>query len=134
MKALKCLIAASAVLLAGTTALAADKPTRMQKNEARLEKLLEGRTAGEPVSCISAYQADKLQVIDGVAMVYGTGDTIWVAKPSNPQSMRWDDIMVVNRTGGQLCNTDIIRTVDRMSGFTTGVVFMDKFVPYRKQD
>ena len=42
--------------------------------------------------------------------------------------------MVVKRTGGQLCNTDIIRTVDRMSGFTTGVVFMSKFTPYTKQD
>jgi hypothetical protein len=134
MKTVKSLIAATALLVAGTAAHAADKPTRAEKNEARLEKLLEGRTAGEPVSCISAYQSDKLQVIEGVAMVYGSGDTIYVARPSDPRSLRWDDVMVVKRTGSQLCNTDIMRTVDRMSGFTTGVVFMDKFVPYKRQD
>ena len=133
MNTIKPLIAA-ALLLAGTTALAADKPTRAEKNEAKLAELLKGRTAGEPVSCISAYQSDKLEVIEGVAMVYGSGDTIYVARPSNPQSLRWNDVIVINRTGGQLCNTDIVRTVDRLGGFTTGVLFMDKFVPYKKQD
>lgn len=128
------LIAAALLLVAGATALAADKPGRAEKNEARLAKLLEGRTAGTPVNCIPAFQADELEVLDGVAMVYGRGETLYVARPKDPKSLRWDDVIVVNRVGGQLCNTDIVRTVDRMSGFTTGVVFLDKFVPYKKQD
>jgi hypothetical protein len=128
------LIAAAVLLIAGATAPAADKPSRAEKNEARLAELLKDRTAGKPVSCIPAFEADKLEVIEGVAMVYGRGKTLYVARPSNPQSMRWDDVVVINRTGGQLCHTDIIRTVDRMSGFTTGVLFLDKFVPYKKQN
>ena len=96
--------------------------------------MLEGRTAGEPVSCIPAFQANDLQTFEGVAMVYGRGDTLYVSRPSNPQSLRWDDVIVIKRHGGQLCNTDIIRTVDRMSGFTTGALFLEKFVPYKKQD
>jgi hypothetical protein len=128
------LIAVAVLLVAGAATLAADKPGRAEKNEARLTELLKGRTAGTPVSCIPAFQADQFEVIEGVAMVYGRGQTLYVARPSNPQSMRWDDVVVIKRSGGQLCHTDIIRTVDRMSGFTTGVLFLDKFVPYKKQD
>ena len=134
MNIIKPLIAAAALLIAGGTVQSADKPTRTEKNEARLAEMLKNRTAGTPVSCISAYQADKLEVIEGVAMVYGSGDTIYVSRPADPRSLNWNDVVVIKRTGGQLCNTDIIRTVDRMSGFTTGVLFMDKFVPYKKQD
>lgn len=134
MNSLKPLIATAVLLIAGATALAADKPARAEKNEARLAKLLEGRTAGMPVTCISSFHADKLEVIEGVAMVYGSGDTLYVARPTDPKSLRWDDVIVINRFGGQLCNTDFVRTVDRMSGFTTGVLFVDKFVPYTKKD
>jgi hypothetical protein len=127
-------IAAAALVFTGATAYSADKPTKAEKNEARLAELLKGRAAGEPTACISEFKSSRVEVIEGVAMVYGTGKTIYVAKPDRLNDMQWDDIMVVKRTGGQLCNTDIIRTVDRMSGFTTGVVFMSKFVPYTKQD
>jgi hypothetical protein len=127
------MIAAAVFALTGATAHSADKPTRAEKNEARLAEMLKGRKAGEPVSCIPEFQSSRMEVIEGVAMVYGMGKTIYVAKPDRPESWQWGDIMVVKRTGGQLCNTDIIHTVDRMSGFTTGVVFMSKFVPYTKQ-
>lgn len=133
MNTLKPLIAAAVLLFAGTTALAADKQTRAEKNEAKLAKLLEGRTAGTPVSCIPAFKSDELEVIEGVAMVYGRGDTLYVARPTDPQSLRWNDVIVINRFGGQLCHTDIIRTVDRSSGFMTGVLFLKEFVPYKKQ-
>lgn len=135
MTTVKPLIAAALLLVAGTTAQAADKkPTRAEKNEARFAELLKGRTAGKPVSCLPSFQTNDLEVIDGVAMVYGKGDTIYVARPTNPQSLRWDDVVVINRVGGQLCHTDIIRTVDRMNGFTTGVVILEPFVPYKKQE
>ncbi len=135
MNTRKLMIVAAVMALAGATAESADrKQTRAEKNEARLAKLIEGRTAGTPVSCIPAFKSDKLEVIDGVAMVYGDGDTIYVGKPSDPRSLRRDDVIVINRFGGQLCHTDIIRTVDRMSGFTTGALFLEQFVPYKKQD
>lgn len=134
MKASRLMIAAAVFAMAAATAPAADKPTRQEKNEARMAELLKGRVAGEPVSCIPDFQASRVEMIEGQGMVYGSGKTIYVAKPDHMHSMQWDDIMVVTRTGGLLCNTDIVRTMDRMTGFTTGVVFMGKFVPYRKPD
>ena len=79
MNTLGPLIATALLLFAGSSAFAADKPTRAEKNEAKLAELLKGRVAGEPVTCIPTFQADELQVIDGLAMVYGKGDTLYVA-------------------------------------------------------
>lgn len=134
MKSSRLMIAAAVLVFAAAAAYPADKPTRVQKSEARLAELLKGRTAGEPVSCIPEFQSSRVEVLEGVAMVYGLGKVVYVAKPEPPDSMQWDDIIVVKRNAGMLCNTDIVRTVDRMSGFTTGVVFLSKFVPYTKAD
>ncbi|RYZ68435.1 MAG: hypothetical protein EOP08_00590 [Proteobacteria bacterium] len=132
MNILKTLIVSVLVVAASTAGAADKKTTRQQKNEAILAKMLEGRVAGEPMTCIPGFPTSDSQVIEGVAMVYRFGDTIYVAKPKDPQMLRRDDVMIINRFGGQFCNTDVIRTVDRMSGFLTGVVFLEQFVPYRK--
>jgi len=107
--------------------------TAAQKGEAELAKMLEGRVAGKPQSCISAILSNSLRIIDETAMVYEAGKTIYVARPENPRSLDTDDVLVIDRMGGQLCKQDIIRTVDRSSGFMTGVVFLGDFVPYTKE-
>lgn len=129
MKSPALILVAAALAFTGTS-LAADHP----ENEARLATLLEGRVAGEPVTCIPAFRTDRLQVIEKVALVYTAGDVIYVARPDDPSVLGHNDVIVINRFGSQLCNTDIIRTVDRHGGFNTGVVFLEKFVPYRKAE
>lgn len=125
------LILAAAALACTGTLLAADV---QEDNEARLARMLEGRVAEEPVTCIAAFRSDRLQVLEKVALVYDAGDLIYVARPDSPDMLGRDDVVVINRFGGQLCHTDIIRTVDRQGGYHTGVVFLDKFVPYRKSE
>lgn len=100
--------------------------------EARLAQMLEGRSAGEPRSCIPVTVSNRLQIIDQTAIVYDAGNTIYVARPERPGSLRDEDILVVERYGGQLCKHDVIRTLDRSFGFTTGIIFLGDFVPYRK--
>ncbi|WP_066560032.1 hypothetical protein [Croceicoccus bisphenolivorans] len=102
-----------------------------ERGEARLAEMLAGRTAGEPQSCIAAFADNRLTVIDETAVVYDAGNTIYVARPDNPRSLDTQDVLVIERTGGQLCKQDFVRTVDRTLGFTTGVVFLGDFVPYR---
>src|SRR5690606_9281200 len=106
--------------------------TRQEREEARLAKLLEGRVPGKPESCITALSDSRLQFYDRTAVVYDAGDTIWVSRPTDPRSLATRDVVVIGRTGSQLCKQDIIRTVDRTSGITTGVVFLEDFVPYRR--
>lgn len=134
MNTSKLILAAAMFALGGAAAHSADKvDKKTEKNQARLAQMLEGRTAGEPVSCIPLVQSNRLEVIEGVALVYNSGDTIYVAKPKDPTMLGRDDIMVIDRFGSQLCDTDIVRTVDRNGGYFTGVVFLNKFVPYKKQ-
>ena len=103
-----------------------------ERAEVRLARVLEGRVPGEPRSCISAFESSRLQILDRTAVAYDAGGTIWVPRPDNPNSLDSRDIVVIRRTGGQLCKQDLIRTVDRTGHFTTGAVFLGDFVPYRR--
>jgi hypothetical protein len=130
MKALATILAGAALALSGATAASAQ--TLAEKGEARLAKMLEGRSAGEPVSCISAMRGNKLQVIEYVGLVYESGDTVYVARPSDPRSLGRNDVVIIDRFGSQLCKQDVVRTVDRHNGFISGVVFLSDFVPYKR--
>ena len=121
--------AASALALATTTPVQAQ--SRQDKGEERLAELIEGRVAGEPKSCITAFRSNDIRVIPYVGVVYERGDTVWVARAVHPRSLRDDDVPVFERFGSSLCATDVIRTVDRYQPhFTTGSVFLEDFVPY----
>ena len=128
MKTLAMILAGAA--LASTAAVSAKTP---EENEAKLARMLEGRTAGEPVSCISAMNSNRIEVIEDVGIVYDAGGTIYVARPTDPRQLGRDDVVVIDRHSSQLCHNDVIRTVDRHQGFTTGAVFLEKFVPYTKE-
>lgn len=130
MKTLATILAGTALAFAATTTAVAQ--TLAERGEARLAKMLEGRTAGEPVSCINAMRDNRLSVIEHVGVVYDAGDTIYVARPSNPRSLGSMDVPVIRRFGSQLCKQDLTRTIDRHNGHVSGVVFLSDFVPYTK--
>ncbi len=129
MKTLTTLLTGAALALAGTTAASAGNA---EENEAKLARMLEGRTAGEPVNCISALRSNRIEVIEHVGIVYDAGSTIYVARPTDARQLGRNDVVVIERFGGQLCTNDVIRTVDRYQGYTTGAVFLEEFVPYTK--
>ncbi|MBO9579460.1 MAG: hypothetical protein J7498_01035 [Sphingobium sp.] len=123
---------AAAALATAAGALAASNETNA-KGEAKIAKLIAGRTAGTPVSCIPAvFNGQNMQVIDSTAIVYDAGSTIYVARPDDPKSLDSDNILIIDRFGSQICKQDVIRTVDRYSGFMTGAVFLGDFTPYKK--
>ena len=122
-------LATGAALLAGTAAEAKPKLT----GEQQLAKVLEGRVAGTPVSCISLMNSREQRVIDKTAIVFGNGSTIYVNRPTNARDLDRDDIMVTDIRGtSQLCDVDIMRTRDRSNFFYTGFVGLQEFVPYRR--
>ncbi|MBO9602082.1 MAG: hypothetical protein J7496_06200 [Novosphingobium sp.] len=121
-------LALSALALGGATAVQAK-----QTGDEKLAKLLDGRVAGQPKSCIYTGRTDGMQVIEKTAIVYKDGDTIWVNRTAHPENLDRDDILVINRfSGSQLCKLDQVTTIDQGSGFFTGVVFLQDFVPYKK--
>ncbi len=121
---------AGAAALGAPSVMAKDKPT----GEEKLQKMLEGRVAGEPVRCIREKANRRMRTINDTAYVYGSGNTIYVQRTQRPESIDDDDILVIRKFGStQLCRLDQITTVDRFSGFFTGAVFFDDFIPYTRE-
>lgn len=121
--------AAIAATLLPTPAFAArEKLTGEQK----LAKMLEGREAGQPVSCISTFANREARIIDKTAIVYDAGSVIYVNRPRYPQSLDSNDIMVTELHGSQLCRLDTVRMHDRSSLWYSGFVGLEDFVPYRR--
>ena len=131
MKRLALILATAALALTGATAAIA-KTSPSERGEARLARMLEGRSAGEAVRCVSALRSNSIQVIEHVGIVYDAGKTIYVARATNPDMLDHWDIPVIERFGSQLCSTDVMRTIDRGGGQFSGVLFLDDFVPYTK--
>jgi hypothetical protein len=121
------------LLVLGALSLAAPATAQQPTPDAELQKLLEGRVAGKPVSCLSLTETRNSRIIEGKALVYGTGKTIWVNVPrSGADSLRDDDIMVTRPFGSQLCSVDSVRFVDRAGGFPRGFAVLGEFVPYTR--
>ena len=123
----------AAPALADEDQQAEDAAVEQTEGEKELSKLLEGRVAGEPTTCIRTPLNDRVRVIDDTAIVYGRGKTIYVNRTARPKDIDDRDTMVVRRfSGSQLCRQDTITTVDRASGMFTGVIFLSEFVPYTR--
>ncbi len=123
-------LGAAALALSSTMALA---QTAEERGAAKFAELTEGRVAGEPKSCVSAMRSNDIEVIEHVGIAYEQGDTLWIARATDPRSLGRHDVPIIDRFGSQLCRQDVIRTVDRYSQFVSGVVFLEDFVPYTKQ-
>lgn len=123
--------ALAAVAMLGTSGMAIAKERLTP--EQRLEKRLEGRVAGEPVSCIYLPTVRDTTVYDKTAIVYNAGGTLYVNRPENgASSLDSDDIMVTDLHSSQLCDIDVVRMHDQTNHFYSGSIFLGKFVPYRK--
>lgn len=124
---------ALALIAAGASA----KDTAAEQGEAKLAKLLRGRSAGAPVSCIDTpYRMDGsgLQVIDGVGVVYDARQTVYVARLVNSNMLRRTDRLDVTRAvSTRLCVSDRMVARDRSTSAQTGVVFLRDFVPYTRE-
>lgn len=128
MRKIAIALATAAALLTAPALQAKEKLT----GEQELAKILEGRQAGEPVNCISLSDSREARVIDKTAIVFGHGNTIYVNRPTNPDDLNGDDVMVTETSLSRLCKLDTVRFHDRSQFFFTGFVGLNEFVPYRK--
>jgi hypothetical protein len=126
-KILKTMLLGAAMIAAPAVGAPRDTP------EVQLQKMLAGRVAGEPISCITLSSVTSSQIVDGKAIVYRSGSRFYVNVPrSGAERLRDDDILVTRTVGSQLCSIDSVHLVDRSSRFPRGFVVLGKFVPYTK--
>jgi len=116
-----------AAVVIATPALAAKRDTP----DVQLSKMLAGRVAGKPTSCITLSGTQSSTIIDHTAIVYRVGGRLYVNTPrSGAESLDDDDILVTKTIGSQLCSIDSVSLIDRGSRFQRGFVILGPFVPY----
>lgn len=123
----------AALAFAGAAPAHAEEPTR---GEVKLAEMLEGRVAGEPAECLSESQRDSIQIVDGTAIVFRDGGTLWVNRPAGAQFLSPGDLPVFHQFSSQLCRLDQVELRARLgSGTMPGPrLALGDFVPYTKAD
>jgi hypothetical protein len=97
----------------------------------RLERRLAGYVAGTPQACIQPFRANS-SVYDNT-IVYDAGGRLYRTDTGGGCfGLRRDDIIVTRTIGTQLCRGDLVRTVDRTSGFQSGACSFGDFIPYTR--
>ena len=128
MRRIALALAATGVLFTASVVEAREKLTPAQQ----LDKLLAGREAGKPVNCINLMTSRDTQIIDKTAIVFGSGNLIYVNYTRDPKQLDSDDVMVTKTTGSELCSLDVVRMHDRSGFWSKGFVGLSDFIPYRR--
>lgn len=135
MRSLAIIIVTGALMVAPVHAKTSP-PRTNAKGEAELAKLLNGRIPGAPEHCISASSASSssnARIIDGTAIVYDQGRTLYVNRPQgNLDTLREGDTLVSEVWGSQHCALDRVRTIEPGAGFPHSFLMLGDFVPYTK--
>ena len=122
--AVACLIAALA---------AAPLASARRTPEQQLDRLLAGRTAGEPRTCIPLYPNNNSTTIDKIGIVYDVGGTRYLTRFQGGCPQLDNDRMLVTRTPmTQICRGDIADVWTRTPATFVGTCTYGEFVPYKK--
>jgi hypothetical protein len=123
------LLALATLATASAPAAAAPRLT----GEAELAKLTDGRVAGQPVDCIDLSRVRATTIVEGTALVYDTGRTVYVNRPrGGAHSLDKWNIMVLKPFNQRLCSVDVVQMLEPGGGFYKGSVFLGDFVPFTK--
>jgi hypothetical protein len=122
-----------AAALCGCTAQ--PEPAITPKEQASLDAVLAGRTARQPVTCVSQHLLRGNRGFgEGVILFEGaTGRTVYVNRPPGgcPELSPFRALRIKTTTG-QLCRGDIVTVFDATSGIEYGSCGLGDFVEYRK--
>ena len=104
------------------------------KAQEKLSRLLAGKVAGPPVSCLPSYRQKDMTVIDDYTIAFRDGvDRVWINKPHGGCNLLASGsyALVTHGVGGMgLCRGDIGNVVDSMNHVTVGSCVMSDFIPY----
>ena len=120
--------------VAGCTAAPPSAPAPLSaKQQSEMDRLLGGKVAGNPQSCLPNWKMHDMTAIDDSTLVFRESPgRVWVQKPQNPCNLisMGPYALVTRQTTGALCQGDIAQVMDTMSGSNVGSCVMGDFVPY----
>lgn len=122
------------LLTAGLSACAAGpQPGRTAEAEAHLDKLIAGKVASRPISCLPHYSTKDMVVIDDGTVVFKNGRTVYRNdfQGGTCSNLGRGHYALVTKTSGiGLCRGDIAEVSDISAGITVGSCVLGDFVPY----
>lgn len=131
---MKRILLAALVLPVAACAQNGDTETKLGTREAeQLARAIEGRVAGDPVSCVPADRSSDLRPIGDNTLIYRySGDVVYVNTLQGAcRGLAQGDTLVLNRVTSQYCRGDIARVVNLQSGMQSGSCALGDFIPYR---
>ena len=104
-----------------------------EAEHSELNRLLEGRVAGETRSCISADQSSNLTPVDGRSIAYRDGDTIWVSRLAAVcPGLEPGNTLIIEPSGSQYCRGDRFRTLAPGQIIPGPTCLLSDFTAYRR--
>lgn len=128
-------------LMIGSAGLAAcstapDPVMRTAEAQAEYSKLIEGKVAGQPVSCLPRYASNDMRAIDNQTAVFkSVGNKVYVTRfDGSCNNLGAPGYALVTKLYGtdRLCRGDIAQVVQTSTGIPTGSCVVGDFVPYTK--
>lgn len=128
------LLAVGGALVVASCSTASSQEARTPQANKELADALAGYVAGPPQRCIPTYRADRVQVIDAWTVLYRDGRTIYVQNPRGgcPGLGRGETLVTRQIGPAELCDGDLIHTVDLITRMRSGSCTFGPFIPYRK--
>ncbi len=120
-------------LMLAACAGGSEPPRLTERQAARLEAALEGKVAGEPVSCVSRYPGASLTVVSESVLLYRVSGRLIYRNDliGSCTGLGRGDTLIIKPTGSQYCRGDIARSADLVTGSITGGCALGSFTPYR---
>ena len=123
---------AALALITATLAIGPVSAARKDSDATKLARELAGRTAGPAQTCVSTSRLGTATIY-GDTLLYRDGATLWTNTIAQCPGLSRDPILINEVFGGQSCENDLMRTVDRGAGAIPGPTCrLGKFTPYRK--
>lgn len=121
--------------LLGAACAPQEPPAMTARQESDFQKVIAGRTAGPPQSCVNMTQLRGNRTYGEGVMVFDgtTNSVIYVNRPPNGcPELKWSRALRTRTSTNQLCRNDIVTVFDPTSGIEYGGCGLGDFVPYRR--
>jgi len=126
------------LLTIGIALTAADVPSsipRTPEAQAKLDKHLAGRVAGEPTNCVKSGATISPIGIDDHTMLFKDGPRIW--RNDLEAGFQCGDLggrksLVSRNVGIRICRGETVNIVDMTDGSPVGGCILGQFVPYTR--
>lgn len=104
------------------------------RSQQELQRLLAGKSAAAPISCLPSYNSNDMQIIDGRNVAFRLGSrTVYMMRLSPGCELlgRGSYALLTHQFGSLgMCQGDIARVVDTTLHTTVGSCGIEQIVPY----